>query len=85
MTTECVKFMSAAHLNNMNVALYVHHDYTATLYAENVTNSKSVGGRRFKSIADAEAWYQVLPGHGLGKLKNALERLDYRYSHRIGE
>ena len=76
-----IQYMSAAHLNNLNLALshspIEHNQDSHTLTLETVPNARVKGGKRFASIVDARMWWYALPGkNDLQKLSAAIERLD---------
>lgn len=72
-----IKYFGKAHLEYMNVAAYESED-GASVRAENVVNGKSVGARTFRSVEEAEDWWDSLPGSGAGKLANAIDSLDIK-------
>ena len=72
-----VKYFGKAHLNSMNVVLYENKN-AASVRAENVINSKAIGGMSFDSIEEAEEWWESIPGTSAGKLMNAIEMLDVK-------
>ena len=75
--TTFIKYLSRAHLNNMNIAAY-ESAQGVSVRAENVINGKSIGARKFDSPELMETWWDNVAGHGPGKLANAIESLDYR-------
>lgn len=69
-----VKFMSKIHLNGINIGLYSNKEGVIAK-AENVTNGKKLGTRSFKSIEDAEKWFESMKGNEAGKLANAIDNI----------
>ncbi len=51
-----IKYLGAAHINHMNVALYD----TGSLRVENVVNQKSIGARKFESVSAASDWFESI-------------------------
>lgn len=67
-----VKFLSEAHLNDLNIAVY--DDGTARI--ENVRTGKAlpVAPWKFVDVEDAVAWFKARPGaNDISKLATALE------------
>lgn len=69
--SKFVKYMSATHLNFLNIAL----KSCGTVTVENVTTDKVLASHKFENVKAAESWYQNMKGTQLGKLENAIDLL----------
>lgn len=72
-----IKYLSAAHLNWMNIAVYQNGEKIKAR-AENAVTGKSIGARDFESEKHLNNWFAGLPGSGLGRLSNALSEIAVR-------
>lgn len=72
--TKFVKFLSASHLNGMNVALY-QTKAGAKAVVEDLSSSKTLGSRKFDSVEAATEWFDAIQGNDAGKLANAISEL----------
>lgn len=72
--TGFVKYLSSAHLNGKNIAMY-SADNGIQLRAEHIAEGKVLGIREFDTDDQAVCWFDGVCGTGLSKLANALERL----------
>jgi len=69
------KFMSPAHLNGVNLALYAD-DHRAMLKLENIETGQRTATRWFRNREAAQDWWSELPGQDAGKLVNAIQALE---------
>ena len=68
-------YLSDAHLNSQNVAVYTRDNADVLVRLEDVTTGRVLGknSRNFDSLTEAFNWYNSLPGRGLGRLANAID------------
>ncbi|EIK54721.1 hypothetical protein YO5_18187 [Stutzerimonas stutzeri TS44] len=71
---EFIKYLSASHLRQMNIAIYKSGSEIKAR-VENIVNSKSVGARDFDSLDHLNSWFESLPGSGLGRIANAMDEI----------
>ena len=69
-----IKYLSNAHLNYMNIAVY-ENGSKIKARVENVVNGKSIGAREFDSMEQLESWFYDLPGSDLGRIENAMNEI----------
>lgn len=72
--SKFIEYMSAAHYNNKNIALY-ENENGASLKAEQVINDECLGVMQLDSVEEAKDWYENIEGSQIGKLDNALDLL----------
>lgn len=72
--TNFIRYISAIHLNNLNIAVYKKGN-GYSLVVENVTTDKPLGWKYFTSIANVNKWYSDIKGNEAGKLLNAINEI----------